>query len=219
MEAISIFKHGENLLVLIFALLTTEFPALPTSQTQLALLQKTRNFSSTEIDLLIPSRQVCSIESLTANIVSWLNGIVSSEKPKLSAAEFLAIIRPVAPNEMASKFQRLIYAESYSGKSLSGLTETEFQEIGAIVGEHCLHFLDKTLTSQKLSSFSKDELQILFLVIVNTISAISCTVPVSQFKILPSALDIVCSPCRIMDIPQLTGTIGHSRIQRIRNSI
>lgn len=174
------------------------FTVLASSQTQRILLEKTMNFESTTIDLLVTPRQVCSIGSLTVNIVHWLNWQTSIETPRLSAAEFFAVIRPVVPDGIASRFQRLIYGESYSSRSSNCLTEADFHHMGAIAGQDCLSFLDKKLTRQSLASCSKDELQILFFVVVNTISAISDTRPVSHFETLPSSSNIVCYSCPIL---------------------
>jgi hypothetical protein len=194
LKTVSIVEHGECS-PRTFGRLTASHTylrctALPSPETQNMILRKTKNLTTTAITLDVGGQLKWDIQSSINNIVSWLNGSDSSNTSMLSAPEFLTLVKSTLGDETGTNFQRLIYAQSLaqtqgSASEAPYLSEAELNYIGAMAGHHCLTFLDQRLSTQSLSSCSRDELQVLLFLLLNTISAVSSTSTVAPFCDFP----------------------------------
>jgi len=156
--------------------------ALPPPEIQSAILAKTVNLKTTAIRLLLPSQSRPSISTLIDAVVLWLNGIDTWLEPTMSSAEFLDLIKPVTGTLMATKFQRLLFAESHSPSTSASPTESDFQYVGEMAGHHCLEFIEGMLSPQRLSACSGHDLQIFLLILSTSISAICDSRPVAYLQ-------------------------------------
>jgi len=153
--------------------------ALPPPEIQSAILAKTMNLETTAIKLLLPSQSRPSILTIIDAVVLWLNGIDTWLEPTMSSTEFLDLIKPVTGTLMVTKFQRLLFPESYYPLTF---TESDFQYVGAMAGHHCLEFIEGMLSPQRLSACSSHDLQIFLIILSVSISAICDARPMAYFQ-------------------------------------
>jgi hypothetical protein len=101
----------------------------------------------------------------------------------MESTGFFNLVKAVTGDETATHFLHLTYSSSFATGSID---PSDLQQIEAMAGHHCLEFFDKMLNPQSLSLSSKAEIQILFFLLVSSISAISTARPHAEFVTLPS---------------------------------
>jgi len=114
----------------------------------------------------------------------------TSQVGAMSSPQFQSLIKASVGEAASNDFQSMIYAISLAHiRTTTGMkhmyTALELQRIGSMAGERLLSFLEKRLTAQSLTSLSRSELQVLFLMIVGTILAIGHAQPVTESPPFP----------------------------------
>jgi hypothetical protein len=193
--------------------------------------------ASTKITLEFDSQITWSLESLTKEMIAWLNDPSSSSTSKvgsMSSPQFQALVQPSFGDEASIKFQRMMTAislahtqqnlpharlDDHSSESTTLHERSEqgnnpiimeLQRIGAVAGHQFLMFLDKKLTPQSLATLSKEDLQALFLMIMGTILAIGYAQPVKEFPTFPPN-EVRFTPLpRCCSLPKIQGNCSEN---------
>ncbi|PQE25322.1 zn 2cys6 transcription factor protein [Rutstroemia sp. NJR-2017a BBW] len=131
-----------------------------------------------------------NLDSLANDVVQWLNNLSESQTSKvgiLSSPTFLNIVNSCGFGDagFGAAFQKVIYTETliytnghgWSRSILTGLTLEDLKMIGALSGQKWLELLEKQLKPHILASRTKEQLQLLFLLVFGTILAVGYTGP------------------------------------------
>ena len=189
---VSVFSHGWSTTVDIplAALINI---ALPSPSQRPTTLYQSQVVMDTQITLSFASDVVWDLGSLSSGIVDWLKGSQELETSKvgtLSSPNFAELIRAFVGPRFSSDFRQMMYATSLANnqRNYQWHDEIGFQElqhIGALAGNNILAELDRGLCPQKLTRYSKHELESLFLVIFGTILAVGYAYPTGTTPIFP----------------------------------
>jgi hypothetical protein len=165
---------------------------LPPLTAQADILARARNFTPTITTIYYGSEIQWDEEILINDLAGLFNNFESWRPPKrgpLCSTGFFDLIKTIAEDETTTCFQRLIYLHSMveSGfDTLDTFQPSEFLQLYAMSGHHCLEFLDRKLTVQSLAASSQKELRILFFLLSSTLSAISFAGPIAESASFPS---------------------------------
>lgn len=141
--------------------------------------------AETEITLSFASEVTWCLDTLVDDIVHWLSTSETSTTSKIgifSSPQFHALIGTFLNEKTIARFQNMVYAKSlaYTQFTTGEENHQEIQElgqIGAVSGHDFLEFLDGCLIPDAFKSFSKTDLQSLFLLLVGTILAVGYSGP------------------------------------------
>jgi len=148
---------------------------------------------STPVRLDFEDLVTWEIGSFTEECVWWIgdpdfNNI--SQVVAMFSLQFQTLIKASVGEAASNDFQSMIFAILLAHFQTTTAwkrmyTALELQQIGFLAGERLLSFLEKRLTAQSLASLSRNELQVLFLMIVGTILAIRYAQPVTESPPFP----------------------------------
>jgi hypothetical protein len=148
---------------------------------------------STPVELAFADDVKWEVGALTEGCAKWISdsemmGI--SQVGAISSSQFQDMIRPFVGDAVCKCFQGMVYTLSLAHTQQSSAethqyTAMELQRIGSLSGEHFLAFLEKSLKPQSLGKLSKNELQVLFLMLIGTILAVGYAQPVEEFPPFP----------------------------------
>jgi hypothetical protein len=174
------------------------------------IIANTENLATTSITLSFESCVSWTLETLTADIIAWLNADHDSTTSKvgiLSSPNFAFLVRPAVGPQACLSFQRMLYAQSLAyTQTLASypdcLSVTELQQVAALAGHSFLLGLDKRFTPDQLGKCSGGELRALFLVTFGTILAVgyaspeadSPEFPLYNVRNLPSSHRVLLTP-------------------------
>ncbi len=113
-----------------------------------------------------------------------------SQVGAMSSPQFQDMIKPFLGDAVCNCFQGMLYTLSLAHTQQRTTekhqyTVSELQRIGSLSGEHFLAFLEKSLKPQSLGKLSKNELQVLFLMLIGKILAVQYAQPVGDFPPFP----------------------------------
>ncbi|PMD33109.1 hypothetical protein L207DRAFT_639814 [Hyaloscypha variabilis F] len=166
---------------------------LPPQEGRQEILGQQTVLRSTPVQLGFLDHLTWEIDPFTEECARWisdpdLNNIC--QVGVMSSLQFQTLIKASVGEAASNDFQSMIYAISLAHtQPKTGAkhmyTALELQGIGSLGGERLLSFLEKRLTAQSLGTLSKNELQVLFLMIVGTILAIGYAQPVTESPPFP----------------------------------
>lgn len=168
--------------------------ALLSSENRDSILSKKHLIVSTPFELAFADRMQWDIDPFTENCAKWINDpevTDTSQVGAMSSIQFQDLIKPFVGDTISKEFRCMVYAIS-SARTQQGTakkhqyTVLELQTLGSLAGEQLLHFLEKQLTPQSLANRSKNEQQVLFLMIIGTILAIGYAQPMVESPPFPS---------------------------------
>lgn len=167
--------------------MTHNNPDIPSPDFRAFLREKSKwlDVEVAGISLNFASQVTWNLEDLVDDIVKWLNAPNLSQTSKvgtLSSPQFLDLIKPTMKDDTYMCFQRMVYTESLAYTQSTSqhrhfLSVTELHQIGAIAGHTWLQTLDEKVKPQYLSTCSKEELHVLFLLLIGTVLAVGYTRP------------------------------------------
>jgi AraC-like DNA-binding protein len=163
------------------------------------LLQLTA-VGSTPVQLVFANHIKWEIAAFTENCAKWISDpemIDISQVGAMSSPQFQKLIKPLVGDAVCRDFQTMVYSISLAHtRQRNGEkhqhTLLELQRMGSTAGERVLRFLEKKITPQSLGSLSRDELQVLFLMIVGAILAIGYAQPVAESPSFPP-IEVSCT--------------------------
>jgi hypothetical protein len=151
------------------------------------LSAKEKNIAFDTIALGFASMVTWNLDSLTSDVVQWLNDPSASRTSKvgvLSSPTFLNIVNSCGFGdiEFGAVFQKVMYTETLiytNGHEWNrpSFTIEDLKMIGALSGQQWLKLLEKQLKPHILASRTKEQLQLLFLLVFGTILAVGYTGP------------------------------------------
>jgi hypothetical protein len=152
-----------------------------------------KNLATSSITLSFELFVTWSLESLTADVVTWLNADSASMTSKvgtLSSPKFVSLAQSAIGPKTCRDFQQMLYAQSlaYTQTPTSHpdyLSITQLEQIAAIAGHSLLLELDRKLTPDHLAKCSKHDLQALFLIAFGAILAVGYTSPPADSPLFP----------------------------------
>jgi hypothetical protein len=166
------------------------YTALPFPENWQAIMLQ---LGSTPVELAFADDVKWEVGAFTEGCAKWISdsemmGI--SQVGAMSSSQFQDMIRPFVGDAVCKCFQGMVYTLSLAHTQQSSAethqyTAMELQRIGSLSGEHFLAFLEKSLKPQSLGKLSKNELQVLFLMLIGTILAVGYAQPVEEFPPFP----------------------------------
>jgi hypothetical protein len=151
------------------------------------LSAKEKNVAFDTIALDFASMVTWNLDSLTDDVVQWLNDPSASQTSKvgiLSSPTFLNIVNSCGfgDTKFGAVFQKVMYTETLiytNGHEWDrpSFTIEDLKMIGALSGQKWLELLEKQLKPHILASRTKEQLQLLFLLVFGTILAVGYTGP------------------------------------------
>jgi len=165
---------------------------LPPPTVRADILERAKGFTPTITTIYYGSQIQWDEEILINDLADLFNNFESWKPPKrgpLCSTGFFDLIKTIAADETTASFQRLIYLHSMIETGfdvLDSFQPSEFLQLYAMAGHHCLGFLDRKLTVQSLAASSQKELRVLFFLLSSTLSAISFAGPINEFASFPS---------------------------------
>ncbi|KAN0089708.1 hypothetical protein V8E51_019968 [Hyaloscypha variabilis] len=166
---------------------------LPPRERQPGIMIQQTVLRSTPVRLGFEDRVTWEIGPFTEECARWISdpGLSNtSQVGAMSLPQFQTLIKASMGEAASNDFQSMIYTISLAHiRTTTGVkhkyTALELRRIGSLAGERLLSFLETRLTAQSLTSLSRNELQVLFLMIVGTILAIGYAQPVTESPPFP----------------------------------
>ncbi|KAE9365634.1 hypothetical protein N431DRAFT_286554, partial [Stipitochalara longipes BDJ] len=169
--------------------------ALPSQETQQAIKFQPKVWILAPTEAASGDHVRWEIGAFTEECARWISGpdlTNISLVGAMSSFRFQALIKSSLGEAVSNNFQSMINAISLvhtqrrmRKKYMRPRILLALRKIGSLAGERVLCFLEKSLTAQSLGSLSRNEIQVLFLMIVGTILAIGYSQPITESPPFP----------------------------------